>query len=184
MDTIQITDILRDNPVTRNFFAGCFAADQLPEIIINGRKTFFFITNILTSKERGMGHWLLIYIHRDSVLFFDSFGLHFKYYNSSYINNFLLQFKPDNVTIAVSHPLQAERSLVCGAYCIFISYHICNNYNLEKILNKFSKYSRNSNDRKVIIFLEKLTGTRNHCNKFICPTVTFHDMCKSKCNCR
>lgn len=183
MNTVQITEILRSNSVTKNYFLGCFSADRLAEIRIDLRHNFFFITNILSSHENGMGHWLLLYVYNKDVLFFDSFGLQPSNYNNVYINNFLHAFKPMNISVAQSYPLQSEKSLLCGAYCIYVSYHLCNNYSIENILAKFTVNSRMSNDKRVDNFLEDITGTRKHCNRFMCPTLTFNDVCKSKCNC-
>ena len=83
MNTVQITEILRNNPVTRDLFLGCFSSDQLAEIQINLRKHYFFITNILTSGKNEMGHWLLFYIYNKDLLYFDSFALRGPYHRKS-----------------------------------------------------------------------------------------------------
>ena len=183
MNTIQIDEILRNNPVTKNEYIGCLASDQLSNIKKHIKNKCFFITNTLSSGEKGMGHWLLFYVDYNDVLFFDSFGFKPENYNNIYITNFVRSYNPKNVFIALTYPIQSASSLLCGAYCLYVGYHLCKNIPIERILTKFNKYSRVSNDRKVEQFLEEMTGTITECNAFMCPTMTFKETCKSICNC-
>lgn len=151
MNSLQIEKILSQDPVTRKFFLGVFASDQLPR-----RMTHFpacFVSNVDKSTQPG-SHWIAFYLPSpDEVEFFDSYGnepLFFRGSISDYVSHF------SHVT---SNPLtlQSPVTAVCGQFCIFYVYYRCRGKSLKSFLSQF--VSENiCNDHRVYNFVAKRFG--------------------------
>lgn len=172
MDNLQIDAILKNNPITREKYIGCFMEKVLPFEKRNG----FMIINVESDSSK-MGHWILFFACSDHVIFFDSFGFRPINYTSN-INLYYNSFK--TCIIATKDAIQSPTSLVCGAYCIYIAYFLCSNISIRVIIQRL----KNKNSDKIVErFIMMLSGNNKACNQTMCPTHTFKTLCKIVCKC-
>ena len=156
MNCGEVADVCRQFLRGGYVLRGCFLADQLP--IRKDRTTYneFFVVNILTSRHRPtlMGHYVLVVVGKYCIAYFDSYGIKPHIY-SPWLQRFINQYY-DKSFLDISRHLQSIDSLTCGAYAIFIMYHI-NLHGIDYIVNflrfYFSQNDFRYNDRKVIRFL-------------------------------
>lgn len=159
---------------------GCFLADQLPIRIGRTNHNEFFVVNILTSRHRPsiMGHYVLVVIGKSYIAYFDSYGIKPRVY-SSWLQGFISQYY-DKRFLDISRRLQSLDSLTCGAYVIFIMYHI-NLYGVDRINNflrcYFSHDDFKYNDRKVIRFLYRHFNMPR-CERLFCDRSLSKRKCK------
>ena len=84
LNSIQLAKILKTDKCTRNHFIGIFSRDLIP---LKFKYPACFIMNTQSSKKPGE-HWLAFYYDKNGVCeFFDSYGLHPKFYRLvNYLN--------------------------------------------------------------------------------------------------
>ena len=71
---IQI-DKFMENYIKKGF-KGTFAYDQIKDIPINkSDKSFSFVLNLLPIKKKKGGHWVSVFITKDTIEYYDSFGV-------------------------------------------------------------------------------------------------------------
>ena len=70
LTTIQLNDVLMNNPVTKKYYIGTFPGCVIPAV---KAKKYSFITNTDLHDQRGE-HWNAWMVQGHKVLFFDSFG--------------------------------------------------------------------------------------------------------------
>jgi hypothetical protein len=133
MNSRTITNILKSKPSTAKYFKGVYPIDRLPAL--NDFPCYIIVNTSHSSVNHG--HWVLIYFKdSENVIFFDSFGRHPKNVNNghilySYIRNYNVHYS--------EYILQSKLSSVCGYYCIYVAYNICNNISLHSMFCMFSK---------------------------------------------
>lgn len=182
MDNHQISKILTSNPVTKKYYIGCFSSKTIPHGL-NG--TGFLIVNS-GYKKNIIGHWLLFYFNNGKIIFFDSFAKDPLHYGGK-ILTFYLSY--NNRRLALQRPSQNEKSMLCGAYCIFVGYYLCKGYSIDKLVKLISFTNKIKNDRIVEQFLYRLTGGkacnyRDRINISICYSRVFNSFCHGKCHCK
>jgi hypothetical protein len=110
MNNIQLNEVLKTDRYTKKNFIGCFPLDKLPKII--NYPSCMIVNN---KKSDNIGeHWIAIYFDsKKRATFFDSFGLHPRYYK---LQKYLKQYSS---SFAYNHKqIQSIFSDFCGYYCI------------------------------------------------------------------
>lgn len=179
MDNIKITYIFNRNPITKQYFLGCFPVTNLSLIKIT-RRGFFIVNTSADSNE--MGHWLLFFVNdRNSIIFFDSFGFDPKFYGGL-IDKFSRLY--NHVQIATRTQIQHSQSLLCGSYCIFVAFYLCKGKQIDQILKPFTRRNKRKNDAIVENFTFKMLGLKQTCSKMLCSAISFETFCKKYCLCK
>ncbi|MCP4393479.1 MAG: hypothetical protein GY804_04325 [Alphaproteobacteria bacterium] len=144
--------IRKDPPSSRTFF-GVYARDKLPVVPKTFRDTSL-ILNASDSSSLG-SHWLLVFIQpsKKKLTWFDSFGKHAKHYGSS-IDEWIKSFGTFKVEANYSRQVQANNSIYCGLFVLYVLYFLSRGRTLTQILKTFSKHLKN-NDRIVSRFAWK-----------------------------
>ena len=141
MNTVQITEILSNDPFTSQFFKGVMSFDRLPYIV--SCFPSFYIINSDVSSGTGL-HWMCIFLEADKPPeFFDSLAKGLGKYNVS-IENFLIRH--GHKYLYNVKRLQGPYSDVCADYCILFAYFRCRGVSFERIMNMFSDNDFDAND--------------------------------------
>lgn len=177
MNTTQLEKILKGNATTKNKFGGIYNNRNLKNIYNQNK---FYIVNT-TANPRVMGHWILFIFYNNILYFIDSLGRTAEKYGGC-IKNFFNECTIKKINLMKSQ-LQSNTSLVCGAYVIYFSYHICKNINPNTLVLRFNSKQRLKNDMKVEGFLYLISGTKLHCKMSLCPKHMFGKTCKKICFC-
>ena len=150
MDSNQIYEIVRNSNILSSTFRGIHNVGTIQNVRpVNG----FLIVNVVDNPNI-MGHWVLIFFRNSTVYFFDSFGKLPVFYDvrlRNYINSFL-----SNKIVVYAKPIQANDSLVCGAYCLYNAYYMTLGRSVYNIKKKFKFTCKRLNDRLVVIFVLKI----------------------------
>ena len=146
MNSIQIRESLKSDKITRNYFIGVLARDQLP---LSVNWPCCFILNTDKSNKPGE-HWLAFYYDDNGVCdFFDSFGNSPSYYRLlKYLEKTSTDFNYNNKQI------QSIFSTNCGHYCLMFLYYRCRNKNLNEIKQMFSNLPE-KNDEMINKMIEE-----------------------------
>ena len=113
MDTLQINNVLRRNPVTRTLYIGCYPADRIP---VMRRFPSAMVVNLDPSHLPGT-HWVAIYAPSRRVAYYmDSLG---KPAEGPIYDSLRRNFGPFH---RFWQPIQSPASTVCGQYAIFFIY--------------------------------------------------------------
>jgi len=99
-------------------FIGCFAEDQLSQIIFNSFPCFL-IVNIDTSSMKG-SHWIALGIFKNRIEIFDPLG--FKFLNWSRVPCHLLNILhrlSQHRRVYIARRIQSDQSVLCAFYCIY-----------------------------------------------------------------
>lgn len=147
MNTLQINKILEQNPVTREAYIGCFAADKIPRHLI---PNFFhcMVVNIDPSNSKGT-HWISLYCKPPLYLeYYDPLGIWPP--PSEYIIDYLAKFKQIKYNRA---SLQSPYSRTCGKHAIFFLFNRCLGAKFENIV-AFLHSAKSSPDNVVNSFIK------------------------------
>ena len=127
MDSNEIEEFLRGDRMCRGRFQGVFSVDTLPE---NPR---LLICNTDPSTEPGL-HWIAIFVDQNGRgEFFDSFGRKPPDVFADYMNAKCIHW------IYNTRQLQSFASPVCGQYCLFYCSFRCRGFDLNRIVNSFTR---------------------------------------------
>ena len=129
-----INEILCTDTVTKNYFIGTFAFDELPTIT---KYPSCLVFNTEPRNKSGE-HWLAIYFNSNkNSYFFDSYGQSPSFYK---IDKYLQQ----NSAQVYYNKIKIQGLLpYCGFYCIFFLIFIVRN-KLENFYKPFGKLSLNN----------------------------------------
>lgn len=148
MNSLQIKNILSQDPVTKKYFLDVYPSDCIPSIIKHYPTCF--VCNVDVSSEPG-SHWVAFYISSpEKAEFFDSFGNGPTFFKG-YIADFASKFSKINYNPLT---LQTNATAVCGQYCIYFLYSRCRGSSFKKILSNFVSNNL-CNDRRVYNFVSK-----------------------------
>lgn len=154
MLSVQIDKILKRDPMTRNTYIGCFAADQIPKITTNFPHCFCANTSLAT--EIGE-HWIAIFVPaKRSVEYYDSFG-QWPPANKE-IGNYLSKFSTIKYNIS---KIQSEKSMVCGKHVIYFLHMRCKGIPFEQILERL-KFGNTKPDVLVRNFMDSLQAGKTY----------------------
>ena len=149
LTTIQLNDVLMNNPVTKKHYIGTFPGCVIPAV---KSKKYSFITNTDLHDQRGE-HWNAWMVQGQKVLFFDSFGRDPSDSTFPGIYKELLNgFKILNYT---KTRVQNFTSSTCGYYCIHFIYLLSLGLDFEFFLNEYTDDFM-KNDIAVIDFVNSL----------------------------
>jgi len=123
MNGTSVDMFLKRDVVTRRWYRGIFAADQLPIHLKPG----LYVVNTDPMSMPGQ-HWVVFYKTRNHLEFFDSLGRKPSHY------------QPDwpEVTIYNHKRIQGQAP-VCGLYCIYYAILRCRRKTMSEILSRFVK---------------------------------------------
>ena len=149
MNSVDITNILRDNIVTKKCFYGVCASDQM---IKTRKRPYCFIANTDPAGENGE-HCTCWFITKKNVVYFlASFG------RSPYSTLFPVSFREFiNKRRFKYNPrvLQPLNGVTCGQYCIFAIFYLCLNVDLKSIYDYFTD-DLHYNDDIVLQFINQI----------------------------
>ena len=149
LTTIQLNEVLMNNPVTKKCYIGTFPGCVIPAV---KSKRYSFITNTDLHDQRGE-HWNAWMVQGQKVLFFDSFGRDptdstFPEIYRELLNGFrILNYTKTRV--------QNFTSSTCGYYCIHFIYLLSLGLDFKFFLNEYTDDFR-KNDIAVIDFVNNL----------------------------
>lgn len=124
--TRSINECLLANPVTRQFYVGCFPCDLIPTI---KRFPAALIANHDASTMDG-SHWVAMFAPSQSkIIYFDPFG---DAAPEGPISDYLERFPR---IIRNKCRFQPADSFACGAYAMFVVYHLCLGQSFDKVLS-------------------------------------------------
>jgi len=105
-------------------------------------------------RGRGRGHWLLIMMmHYNEVIYFDSFGVNLYKYKLV-----LPKFFNNCKMISNVRQVQPHRSLTCGLFVLYVYYNLIRKRPYPQLIETdFSMSSLKYNDTVVISFYNKLS---------------------------
>ena len=149
MNTLQLIQVMEQDPKSRNRFCGVFAADTLPATIPQFPCGLIF--NSAPHQEKGT-HWLAVYFSSDQEgEFFDSYGNPPDFYRESFKT-----FMDDHAkTWKYNHRcLQSLSSSTCGQFCLYFIMNRNRGKSLSTIVNSFSK-NKSINDHRVSMFVRR-----------------------------
>lgn len=112
-------------------FVGVYACDKLPLITPN----ISLIINTDLSIEPGE-HWVAVYIGRNTVHFFDSFGRDLDNFSDPF-KKLMIKFSENFKMTSESRLLQNPFNQSCGLWCIY--YLLCKTCRVEKYYKYFSE---------------------------------------------
>ena len=159
MNTLQLTRILEHDHLTKPWFLGVFASDQLTETI--ERYPFLLIVNADTSSQPG-SHWLAMYFSSESSgEFYDSYGNNVDYYSKDIVR---FTEKHARNVLFNSQQVQSNYSTVCGQHCLFYLIHRSRHVPMQEIVNFFSP-DKIWNDLMVEDFISKHFQVKSHTPK-------------------
>ena len=148
MNTLEIEQALKNNPITRKQFCGVFAADEIPTTF--DTLPCGLVVNTDPISEPGT-HWVAFYLpSQEHLEFFDSYGNHPEYYG--------FNLKP---TIWNQRKLQSSWTDVCGQYCIFYLYQKTKGLTMHEIVNMFT-HDTSLNDCTVACYVKKHFNIAKH----------------------
>lgn len=156
MNTMELENLVKQDPVLKKIFLGVFPSDKLPKSMT---KPSALIINTDPSYKKGE-HWVAVFFDAwNQVEYFDSYGLEPAVPE-------VIQFISKNV-VKYSHNsvcLQSLTSSVCGMYCVFYLFYKSRGYKLEDICNMFTNDAV-SNDAIVCNFV---SNTFNYSHSVCC----------------
>ena len=126
----EIQDYFKNEKI----FNGVFSRNDLPKL-----KKGAYVINLDHSKNTGT-HWVVIFVRKDEVIYFDSFGV-------EYIPKEIMG-KIGNKNIKTSiFRIQDNNSIMCGYFCILFIEYMLNNKTLTDFTNLFSPWNFEKNDQ-------------------------------------
>ena len=114
-------------------FNDVYSRNNLPKL-----KKGSYGINLDHSKNTGT-HWVVIFVKKDEVIYFDSFGV-------EYIPKEIMErIKNKNIKTSTFR-IQDYNSIMCGYFCILFIAYLLNNKALTDFTNLFSPWTIEKND--------------------------------------
>lgn len=141
MNTVEIDQILYNDPYAGAVFQGTYPIDKLPRISPGA-----YVINLSLASHPGT-HWVCVYYTENCLEFFNSYGdkppkrlLRWWGHTKSYIHN--------------PYRLQSPLTSVCGQFCTYYILHRCQGYTMNQIVSQFTT-DVDHNDRQVYDFIRQ-----------------------------
>ena len=147
MNELEIAQVLRAHCLTKKYFAGVYARDEL----LKRKKKGLFIINTAKRSEPGE-HWVLVFFSPRGATYFDSFGM-------PPLHSEILNFVDANMPVQYNkEQLQNVYSTVCGQYACVFAAKLAAGYSMQEIRAKY--FSRNTllNDSIIKALFKKEFG--------------------------
>ena len=143
MNGIEIDKILMRNAITRPFYRGCFASDQIPLAAPAGVSHPWCLVANLDPGYLAGSHWVALYSDRAGTIeYYDSFGQWPP--PSAEICQFLDRF--DRIQYNRMQ-IQSTRSKSCGKHAIFFLHQRCSGQPFCGIIKQLANGSVKADDR-------------------------------------
>ena len=114
-------------------FNGVFPRNNLPDL-----KKGVYIINLDHSENTGT-HWVVIFMKKDEVTYFDSFGV-------EYIPKEIMErIKNKKIKTSIFR-IQDNNSIMCGYFCILFIEYMLDNKTLNNFTNLFSPWNFKKDD--------------------------------------
>ena len=150
MNTLQLKEVIKEDPITRLKFCGVYAENNLPKTL--NVYPCGLIANTDPKGKPGK-HWVSFYFPSSQEgEFFDSYGHPPNFYSKHFVK--FLNRNAQN-WIFNHKELQSIWSSVCGQYCIFYVLNRAHGVRMSTIVNVFSS-NKERNDHQVHEFVRKL----------------------------
>ena len=128
MKNYEIKDYFKDEPR----FNGVYSKDNLSKL-----KNGAYVINLDHSENTGR-HWVVIFVQKDEVIYFESFGVeHIPKEIKKSIGN-------KNIKTSIFR-IQSYDSLMCGYFCILFIEYMLNNKTLTDLTKFFSPWNFKKN---------------------------------------
>lgn len=128
MNSLEISNILSSNSMTKKCFKGVFSANNIKDF-----EDFPYGVVINTDKFGEPGtHWVALYvIDKNTAEYFDSFAQT----PTKYINNYLKKFKD----LKMSHTkIQSIFDTSCASHVIYFLFHRCKGISFNSIMEQLN----------------------------------------------
>jgi hypothetical protein len=151
MDGYCIESCLKGCSVTRPYFKGIYAVDQIPTYELAGPG--FFIINTDISTGPGI-HWIVLFFTSAvQVEIFDSLAYAPYTYHPD-LRKYLQLGTKD--VIYTNKRLQSVDTTVCGPHCLFYCYKKCQQkYSMTTLVNRYYLDDVEYNDCNVLCFVKR-----------------------------
>lgn len=149
MNTDEIANALKTNPLTREQFCGVFPYDKIPTRV-NGQNPSYFVFNFDPSTEEG-SHWVAVKLHpKKKNVYFDSYGL--PPGTKTNLKRFMdKQGEYEWSAMQLQHPL----STTCGQWCLLFIHEQCKGDNLRQFISHFTR-DLSINDYEMNTFVQQI----------------------------
>ena len=130
LNTDDINEIARNDPVIGPHYLGCYPADVTPDSV---RQNCCWVWNVDEQDKPGT-HWVCVAKKNKEIVFFDSYGKTPRFFKRSY---WLTYFRKlgCNVTLFSKTQRQAYITRTCGVWCLLF---LWGQYSGQNILQTFS----------------------------------------------
>lgn len=128
LNTLQLREALTREAVTKPFFRGVYAADQ----VRGAQVTPPCLMIVNTDPQEAPGsHWLLFFFVSDHLVeMFDSLGKSVDHY-SKFLTQWIRQ-QAQQMDV-MTQRVQPEDSALCGHYCLYYAYYRCTGETMRDI---------------------------------------------------
>lgn len=148
MNTLQLINVLKKNPITSKQFNGVFPCDKLPKNI-----TTAIIANTDSSNKPGQ-HWCAFFKPKHNLAeYFSSYGDH-------PTNSYFVKFLKNYSVKSNNKRIQGDFSQTCGQYCCVYLYYRCLGRSMDDFLKLFSTKNFDKNDKKILQLYQKIFNKR------------------------
>ena len=149
MNTIELQQILTQDPITKPYVGSVCALNQLPKRVTHRPK--LYVVNTQPGHKPGK-HWLTLYFPKvGPAEFFDSVGHGPKYY-SWRLERYLK--KQGGYYIRNRRRVQQVGTKTCGQFCYYYAYQRCTGRPMTQILRDFDHKLLNNNEQLVSDFVD------------------------------
>ncbi len=143
MNTLQLENILKEDPYTSKLLCGVFAKDELPKTLVY--PCLWVVNNQPSSKEGE--HWTCAYFTAEAKgEYFDSYGLCPQGTLKKYMEDHTASWKWNGTR------LQGLLASSCGPFCLFYLLHRSRDISMRDIIEHFKLVE--DNDKYVVQFIE------------------------------
>ena len=113
-------------------FSGVFMRDELNKNR-EASENECLILNIDHSSNSG-SHWVSLFIQNGVCYYFDSYG----FQPPVEVEEYLHKFEKRHYN---SFEIQKPNQIICGHFCIYMLFKLCNGYEFKHILDELYKYN-------------------------------------------
>lgn len=158
MNTLEIDKCLKTNKNTKKIYKETFASNEFP--LKKFRKKVLFVLNTQPSWMKGE-HWVVIYINKKNLEFFDSAGRDLSDFPSF---KKILIFYSDKKILSNKIQIQTFSSDICGEISCLFCLAKSRNLKIKEFVNYFNKKNLYDNNHLVIDYFKK----NFNCGKIVC----------------
>ena len=99
-------------------YGGCVTASKICSVNLNTKTEKYYIVDVIPKHTADIGHFTLVRISPENIVYFDSYGNKLEFYNKKFKSFFKNAVKKNRTIVNLSVPLQSLDSLVCGLYSV------------------------------------------------------------------